>query len=49
MVTANRGLAGGYNSNITRMIIDEGFTKENTVVYAVGKKDVNCLKEKDMK
>ena len=38
VVTANRGLAGGYNSNITRMIIDEGFTKENTVVYAVGKK-----------
>ena len=35
VVTANRGLAGGYNSNITRMIIDEGFTKENTVVYAV--------------
>lgn len=46
MVTANRGLAGGYNSNITRMIIDEGFTKENTVVYAVGKKGRELLERK---
>ena len=48
VVTANRGLAGGYNSNITRMIIDEGFTKENTVVYAVGKKGRELLERKDM-
>ena len=46
VVTANRGLAGGYNSNITRMIIDEGFTKENTVVYAVGKKGHELLERK---
>lgn len=46
VVTANRGLAGGYNSNITRMIIDEGFTKENTVVYAVGKKGRELLERK---
>ena len=36
-ITSNRGLAGGYNSNIVKMVSkDERFNKEDTVIYAVG-------------
>lgn len=39
LITSNRGLAGGYNSNAVKMITkDERFTLENTVVYPVGTK-----------
>ena len=38
MVTSNRGLAGGYNSNIIKMVMNSGISKEDAVVYAVGKK-----------
>ena len=37
-ITANRGLAGGYNSNIVKMIRDSGFAKEDVVIYPVGSK-----------
>ena len=37
LITSNRGLAGGYNSNAVKLLTkDERFTTENTVVYAVG-------------
>ena len=38
MVTSNRGLAGGYNSNIIKMVMNSGISKEDAVIYAVGKK-----------
>ena len=39
LITSNRGLAGGYNSNAVKLLTkDERFTTENTVVYAVGTK-----------
>lgn len=39
LITSNRGLAGGYNSNAVKLITrDERFTTENTVVYSVGTK-----------
>lgn len=39
MITSNKGLAGGYNANIIKMVTrDPRFTPENTVIYAVGKK-----------
>ncbi|MBR3524878.1 MAG: ATP synthase F1 subunit gamma [Lachnospiraceae bacterium] len=39
MITSNKGLAGGYNSNITKMITrNPDFTKDNTTIYAIGKK-----------
>ncbi len=39
LITSNRGLAGGYNANAVKLLTkDERFTKENTVVYAVGTK-----------
>lgn len=44
LVTSNRGLAGGYNSNMCKLIMnDESFTKENCRIYAVGKKGKDTL------
>ena len=43
MVTSNRGLAGGYNSNIIKMVINSGISKEDAVIYAVGKKGKDAL------
>ncbi len=44
MLTGNRGLAGGYNSNVIKLITkNEKFSKENTVVYAAGKKGKDSL------
>lgn len=38
-ITSNRGLAGGYNNNIVKLIAGEpGMTPENTIVYAIGRK-----------
>ena len=45
MITANRGLAGGYNSNIIKLITrDDRFNKDNTKIYAVGKKGRDAMK-----
>lgn len=39
MITSNKGLAGGYNANIIKLVTrDPRFNADNTVVYAVGKK-----------
>lgn len=39
VITSNRGLAGGYNSNVIKLLTkDERFGTDNTVIYAVGKK-----------
>ncbi len=43
VITSNRGLAGGYNSNITKLITQGGFRKEEVEVYAVGKKGRDTL------
>lgn len=45
-VTSNRGLAGGYNANIARMIVDSGIEKEKIRLYAVGRKGVESLVRK---
>jgi len=43
-ITSNRGLAGGYNSNIVKMVSKDGrFDKEDTVIYAVGTKGRDSL------
>ena len=47
VITSNRGLAGGYNSNIVKLIINNpDFTPENTVLYAVGRKGIEGLARK---
>lgn len=43
-ITSNRGLAGGYNSNISKLIISQGFVKEDVKIYAVGRKGRDALK-----
>lgn len=43
VVTSNRGLAGGYNSNIIKMVMNSGISKENAVIYAVGRKGKDGL------
>lgn len=47
VVTSNRGLAGGYNTNVTKLVTnDEKFTVDNTVIYAIGKKGKDTLSRK---
>lgn len=46
VITSNRGLAGGYNANIARMIVDCGIEKENIRLYTVGRKGVESLARK---
>lgn len=49
-ITSNRGLAGGYNNNIVKLITgDEKFEKENTEIYALGKKGRDSLDIKGYK
>lgn len=39
LISSNRGLAGGYNANVVKLVTkDERFSKENTIIYAVGTK-----------
>ena len=45
-VTSNRGLAGGYNANIVRMVMGSGFEKENVRLYTVGRKGAEGLERK---
>lgn len=44
LITSNRGLAGGYNSNVTKLITrNEEWKKEDIVVYAIGNKGSETL------
>lgn len=46
VVTSNRGLAGGYNSNIVRLITGSDFKKEDVRIYAIGGKGMELLKHR---
>lgn len=43
VITSNRGLAGGYNSNITKLITQGGYKKEEVELYIIGKKGRETL------
>lgn len=43
VITSNRGLAGGYNSNIVKLITKGDFKKEELEIYAIGKKGRDAL------
>ncbi len=43
VVTSNRGLAGGYNSNVIKLVTGSGIAKEDAVIYAVGRKGRDAL------
>jgi len=38
MITGNRGLAGGYNSNVVKLITRGELKKEDLIIYTLGKK-----------
>ena len=43
VISSNRGLAGGYNSNIVKLITQGDFDPENTIIYPVGRKGLESL------
>ncbi len=43
VVTSNRGLAGGYNNNIVKLIKGSGLPKEEVKIYGIGQKGVDAL------
>ena len=50
VITSNRGLAGGYNSNIVKLVHgNDNFTPELTDVYAIGRKGKEALARKGYK
>lgn len=42
-ITASRGLAGGYNTNITKLITESGIPKEDIDIIAIGTKGKDYL------
>lgn len=49
VLSSNRGLAGGYNSNIVKLITNGGFNKDDLDIYAVGSKAGEALASKGYK
>lgn len=43
VVTSNRGLAGGYNSSIVKLVCDSEIKKEDALLYTVGRKGRDTL------
>ena len=43
VITSNRGLAGGYNSNIVKLITGNDWNKEDLNIYAIGGKGEEAL------
>lgn len=43
VVTSNRGLAGGYNNNVIKLLMNSGLDKERIDIYAVGRKGKDAL------
>ncbi|MBO5278328.1 MAG: ATP synthase F1 subunit gamma [Lachnospiraceae bacterium] len=43
VITSNRGLAGGYNTNITKLLTNGSIPKEEIQVYAIGRKGKEIL------
>ena len=47
VITSNRGLAGGYNMNIAKLLTtNPEFSADNTVVYCIGRKGKEILDRK---
>ncbi len=45
-ITSNRGLAGGYNANIIKLITASGFPAEDVMLYTIGRKGKDILSHK---
>ena len=46
VITSNRGLAGGYNSNVVKLITQGALANEDLAIYAIGKKGRDALGRK---
>lgn len=47
VITSNRGLAGGYNSNVVKLVTEcEDFVKEDLDIYAIGNKGKEALERR---
>ncbi len=46
VISSNRGLAGGYNSNIVKLLTGSELPKEDVKVYAIGRKAMDGLERK---
>lgn len=49
VITSNRGLAGGYNANIVRLVTGSGIPAEDARIIAVGRKGRDALSRKGYK
>ena len=45
VITSNRGLAGGYNSNVIKLITQGELKDEDLCIYAIGKKGKDALQK----
>lgn len=43
LISSNRGLAGGYNSNVVKLVTQGGFLKDDTIIYPVGRKGLEAV------
>ncbi len=43
LISSNRGLAGGYNSNIVKLVTQGDFSVEDTIVFPVGRKGMESV------
>ena len=46
VITSNRGLAGGYNSNVVKLVTESDFKKEDLLIYAIGSKGRDALERR---
>ncbi|MDR2889340.1 MAG: ATP synthase F1 subunit gamma, partial [Lachnospiraceae bacterium] len=46
VITSNRGLAGGYNSNVTKLITQGQLRDEELLIYSIGKKGRDSLRKR---
>lgn len=46
VITSNRGLAGGYNSNVVKLITGSDLPKEDVEIYAIGNKGRDTLERR---
>ncbi|MCR5797337.1 MAG: ATP synthase F1 subunit gamma [Eubacterium sp.] len=44
LISSNRGLAGGYNSNIVKLVTQGDFSPEDTIIYPIGTKGMDAVK-----
>ena len=49
VITGNRGLAGGYNSNITKLVRDNDWNKNDLIIYPIERREGIHLQGLDMR